>query len=211
VLFKFLMEKLGDFVRKELLAFGAILVFVGVLVSSASTSSIEKLDYPIVAEAEGQWEVSADFNESEKLLVDFLPPKFGEYIFPNGDKAVVDVEIFDPDNNKTEFRITFYPRRYPDFELLSNDGGLTVNEPIEGVGGVTRLNGLYTARIDEFASIYYDGGPPGHLSLHKEVVEREYPYRSVLPIGVALIVAGASLSVWAKSSKRTQRLRKKRG
>ena len=197
--------------RKASLALGIVLVLVGIITCSASNSPMEKLDYPEVKGAKEGWEVSGHFNAGEKLLVLFPPPAWGEYIIPNGDKATVDVEIFDPDNNKTEFRITFYPRRYPDFELLSNDGGLTVNEPIEGVGGVTRLNGLYTARIDEFASIYYDGGPPGHLSLHKEVVEREYPYRSVLPIGVALIVAGASLSVWAKSSKRTQRLRKKRG
>lgn len=197
--------------RRAPLALGVVLLFVGAVVFSESNRAVklpplvdtvaERLELPI-----GEWEVSANFNESERLLVDFPPPSQDE-IIPNGD-MIFEVYIFDPEGGNTSFRVAFSTRGDVDVNLTGNDGGLVISEPVTEAIGTTRYRGSYTAKVytDEYLAAYYYP-PSGNLTWLRlnRVVERvNYPSIGYLPVGVGLIIGGAVLSGWgARSSKRS--------
>ncbi len=195
---------------KASLAFGIIILFVGVLICSASNSSKENPGEIPVGIQNG-WETSGYFDERNELLVWFTAPK--KDMVPDGWQVVV-VDIFDPNGGKTRFVVSFKNGVFDHINVSSYDGGLIVSEPPTGVGGLTQCSGNYTACIDPeanpLASLYYPQGPP-KLELLKLVVEKEYPYRSFLPVGIVLIVVGISLSIWSRRSlKRKRRRREKK-
>ena len=197
--------------RTAPLALGVVLLFVGAVVFSESNRVVkltptvktvaERLELPV-----GEWEISADFNESERLLVDFPPPS-QEEIIPNGD-MIFEVYVVDPEGGNTSFRVAFSRKGDVDVNLMGNDGGLVVVEPVTEAIGTTQHGGSYTAKVytDEYLAAYYYP-PSGDLPwLHlKKVVERvDHPSIGYLPVGVGLIIGGAVLSGWgARSSRRS--------
>jgi len=200
-----------DSMRKVPLALGVMLLFVGAVVFSESNRAVkltptvktvaERLELPV-----GEWEISAYFNESERLLVDFPPPS-QEEIIPNGD-MIFEVCVVDPEGGNTSFRVAFSTRGDVNVNLTGNDGGLVVSEPVTEAIGTTQHRGSYTAKVhtDEYLAAYYYP-PSGNLTwLHlNKVVERvNYPSIGYLPVGVGLIIGGAVLSGWgARSSRRS--------
>lgn len=204
----------GDFVRKSLIGLGIILLFVGVVISSEYNSAVEEPpEDKLVKEVNnlpvGKWEISAQFNKSEKLTVFFSTPDLENV--PAFTRFYA--SIVDPMGGRTNFTIDFSKKPSGldvNFNVTSNDGGLIVDKPIEGIVGVTSYNGLYTVHIYTlFTSLYYppDGTLPS-LDLYKVVKKTDYPYRNILPIGIGLILVGVSLSVWA--AKYSSKSRKKR-
>jgi hypothetical protein len=190
-------------VRKYLAAFGIILMLAGVIVSSACNSSKEHTEQSAVAK--GQWEASGYFDKNEKLII-YLSEPTREF-FPDT-IATINVSVVDPAGNKSVFLIEYKKNvGFVNVTLDSNSSGLIVDENSLETGGITNLSGNYTALVAEQASLLYgETGPT--VDLYKEIVERDYPYRGMLPVGVAIIVFGASLSIL--SAKSSEEPRKKR-
>ena len=189
--------------RKYFVAFGIILILTGVIVSSACNSSNERTEQSAVAQ--GQWEASGYFDKNEKLVV-YLSEPTSEF-FPDS-IATINVSVVDPAGNKSVLLIEYKKNfGFVNVTLDSNSSGLIVDENSLDVGGIVNLSGNYTALVAEQASLLYgETGPT--VDLYKEIVERDYPYRDILPVGVAIIVFGASLSILAAKS--SEKPRKKR-
>lgn len=200
--------------RKVFLVFGVILVLAGILVSLRTNLSVESIETSLVNSEDDKYEVSGNFSEGEKVIVHWDPPNWEEIggAIPNGEWVVYYITVLapPPENGETNFTVKLYNRGGADVTVSSNGGGLS-DFSSTMVGGVAQLSGTYTVYMDESAGIYYKNSPPSYFELMTEVVKTEYPHRGALPIGVALIVVGSAVSIWAAmSSKRTLRLRKKR-
>jgi len=201
-------------VKRIFMGLGVIILFAGVIIFSLSNSPpVEKEDVVLIEELRETFDISGNFDKGEKLLVFFHAPNWdGPYPIPDPDSAIVDVDVLDPFDNKTEFRIQFNRRQNPELWLRSNDtGGLDVTLPLEGVVGVTKYTGEYKAHIIEKAAMYYNFSPPPVLRLFKVVMEVDYPYRNYLPVGAGLAVVGVAVTVWGarapESVKKTARKR----
>lgn len=201
--------------RKTPLALGVLVLFAGVVVFSRSNYSTSwPKNIILVREGDlpfGDWEISAQLNRSQKIIVVFPPPRQDELI-PNGD-AIFNVDVVDPTGGNTSFRVAFSPRGDVDMNVTGNEGGLSVPDPIEGIGGTTRYKGLYAVHVHapEYLAQYYypPNGTMLLLELYEVVEDRDYPYFSYLPVGIGLMAVGASLSVFAvKSSDRSGRRRR---
>ena len=198
---------LGDYMKKLLVIIGIILVFVGIVVTSLSFSTVEnsqpvlRYDGPVES-----WEIEGHYEMDKKLLVYFNPPNLD--LYPD-QTANIRVEIINPKGNKTVFEVLF-SRMFgnptpPEFSLVSNEGELIVDNPLGEVGGIVPYTGNYLANI---TTRRFWGSP--NLKLYGEIVEREYPNQFFLPIGLGLIVVGCTLTIWgAKSSERKLRPKKK--
>ncbi|TET62505.1 hypothetical protein E3J49_08115 [Candidatus Bathyarchaeota archaeon] len=211
------------------LSLGIIILFFGVIVFSVSnqfteTDFIEVEGSRVENAPYGEWETSAQFAGGERLFVAFAMPNM-EFV-PNGEQvsATIWVSIIDPEGGNTTLRVDFKNPSAPrlNVTLESKADGLTVGELRGGfygappdIGGVAKYAGNYTAIVYTFgiamAEAYYYR-PDGKLPrLAFWVFVRTYPYGVFLPVGVVLIVGGASLSVWAaKTSKRPSRRSSKR-
>jgi len=180
-------------------------VFAGVIVSSACNSFKERTEQSEVAE--GPWEVSGYFDKGEKLIV-YLSTPTAEF-FPDH-TATINVTVIDPADNKSVFLIK-YEKNYGfvNITIDSSSNGLIVDEDNLDVGGIANLSGNYTALVNKHAAYLYKAETDATITLYKETLERDYPYRSMSPVGVAMIVFGASLSIWAaKSSKEPKKKRR---
>jgi len=207
--------------RKAFVAWGIILLFAGVIVTSASAVPTEKSERSTVATAlRNEWEISGRLNEGDKLSVEFNPPDLDELLVPEPTLKLL-VEVTDSHEGKTVFEMEF-KRGFGGNTILNNitvvskEDGLTVSNPPTEVGGIVPYTGDYLANITTRKSARYsmpreeEFWAPSNLRLVKEVVHKEYPYLFVLPIGIMLMVVGGSLSFWGvRSSKRKLRSRKK--
>lgn len=219
--------------KKAFLGLGVILLFIGTIAFSISVSVDELESNQLVTEEKdlavqmvhptgrptpiGKWEISAQFDKGEELFVLFKSVNPENLIIDHG-LTIVDVNITSPSGGNTTFRVLFTDSLQPDVNITlwskDNDSGLIVSDPVEGIGGVAEYDGLYTATVYTIYPhlIYPPDGTLAWLSLYKTIVEKKYPYFTVLPLGIVLVVAGATLSIWgAKSSKKPTRLRRKRG
>lgn len=196
--------------RKSFVAFGIVLLFVGAIVASASTTLLaeEKSHFSTRASVKDSWEVGpALYKRNEKLIVDFLPPNPKYDIIPDYPVKII-FEITSSHGSKTIFEAKCKEGLEgglapPDISVVLSEDGLIVSGYQVEVGGIVSHTGNYTANI---TSRHMGTWHPKTLALKVEIVEKEYPYFFVLPIGVALIVVGGSLSVWgAISSTRTQK------
>ncbi len=186
---------------------GLILLFAGVLTTSMSCSSVSNATPvgPLYDAPPEAWQISGHFKEGQKLLVYFKAPDLSFY--PDRTANIL-VEIVNPEGGKSVFEVVFSlmfgDPAPPEFNLVSNDAGLIVSDPLGEVGGIVPYSGSYLANIT--TRVLW--GPP-YLQLWGENVEKEYPYLSFLPVGLGLIVCGCASSVWgAKSSKKKARPRK---
>jgi hypothetical protein len=189
-------------VKRNFLGFGIILVFVGILLFSYFNTPPVEVERPtLLDEQPNSFDVLAEFNQSQKLLVFFHAPRWDEYPIPDPDTAIVDVDVVDPYGNKTEFRVQFFKRDNPEISLRSNDtGGLEVSLPLEGIVGITKYAGEYSAHIDEKAAMFYNSAPPPVLRLFAMSVKLEYPYIGFLFLGIGLMASGVAISVWSAQS-----------
>lgn len=188
--------------KRNFLGFGIILLFIGVILFSYFNTPPVKVERPtLLGEEYSSFDVSAEFNQSQKLLVFFHAPRWDDYPIPDPDTAIVDVDIYDPYENKTAFRVQFFKRANPEISLRSNDtGGLEVSLPLEGPVGITKYAGEYRAHIDEKAAMFYNSAPPPVLRIFAMSVALEYPYIGYLFLGVGLMASGVVVSVWSARS-----------
>jgi len=206
--------------RKGFVVFGVILVLAGFIVALASAIPAEKTVRSVVATApRNEWGVLGRFNEGDMLSVEFVPPDLDELVIMDSTLKLL-VEITSSAGGKTGFEMEF--RRgfggntiLYNLTLVLNEDGLTVSDSPTEVGGVVLYTGDYLANVTDPKVRYIMPGEdefwaPGSLQLVKFVVDKEYPYLSVLPIGVVLAVVGGLLSLWGlRSSKRKLQSRKK--
>lgn len=205
-------EACDGLVKQNSLGLGIILLFVGVLLFSYffNTPPVEVERPTLLDEQYSSFDVSAEFNQSQELLVFFHAPRWDEYPIPDPDTAIVDVDILDPYGNKTEFRVQFSKRDNPEIWLRSNDtGGLEVSLPLEGIVGITKYAGEYRAHIDEKAAMFYNSAPPPVLRIFTVSVELEYLYSGYLFLGVGLMASGVVVSVWSARSPDRKAVRKR--
>ncbi len=173
------------------MAIGIILAFVGVIVTSVSVTFAQYSDPVFLTDAPvGSWEIEAHYEKNDKILVYFNPPNPDMYPDPT---PMIFVEVIDPFGKKAVFNVTFPESRPPEVSLVSNEGGLIVSDPPQELGGIVVYTGTYTANITTRRF-----WTPQGLELHR--ARASYPYRFVWPIGIAVIVAGCSLSVWGSRS-----------
>lgn len=190
--------------KKYFLAFGIILVFVGVIVASASSLTKEKdPQYEIIAENGGDWEIEGNFVKDDNLVLSYTHPNLE--LWPD---ILVKVEIWPAEHydNRTVFQIGYNKTLGYDtttIKVVSKGGGLTV-EDVEGIvqeiGGTVTYSGYYWANFTTRPTAYWEKASP---TLEVKIVEKEYPFLFVLPIGIGLIAVGTSTSIWGmKASKR---------
>ncbi|MCW4052800.1 MAG: hypothetical protein NWE78_06305 [Candidatus Bathyarchaeota archaeon] len=196
--------------KRNFLGFGIILLFVGVILFSYfNTPPVEIEEPKLLEKLENSFDVSAEFNKSQKLLVLFGAPRWDLYPIPDPTTAIVDVDVYDPYGNKTEFRVQFYKKQSPELWLRSNDtGGLEVSSPLEGIVGITKYSGEYRAHIKEEAAMFYNSAPPPTLSIFFMSIELEYPNRGFLYLGIAFVAIGFVVSVWSARSPDRKTLRR---
>ena len=207
-------------VRDVALGVGILLLFASIIAFPISLQTARDLPREIQASREDvvfpDWTVSAAFNENEILLVYFYPPPNDENIpEPTGERYMY-VDVTDPLNGTTTFNITFTKYEML-FGLVSNDGGLVVDEnPPTYLGGTTQHKGNYTARVRTFADpahafLYYVDGEISLLEIYLIYETVSYPYFAAFPVAVALAAIGVAAIVWgARDQKRRTRPKRAR-
>jgi hypothetical protein len=206
--------------RKNILALGIILLFIGIITFSISFSAEKTEKNQLIKRKEdlpiGKWEISAQFNKGEKLLVFFSRVQEKNLIVDG--TAIIDINITCPKGGNTTFRVmftdTYHPYANITLKSKDNDNGLIVNYPLEGIGGIAEYDGLYKVYVYSYSYLEFNYFPPNGtlpwLELYKVIEEKNYPYLILLPVAIALIIAGVSLSIWAaKTPKRPSRIKKK--
>lgn len=204
--------------RDTVLGLGILVLFIGIVVFPITlNSSPSNPENTLLVREKNlvfpDWEISAPYNKSEILLVYFSDPvRPGEGTVPDF-AAYMYVNVTDPNGGVTTFNVTFLETTV-ELGLLSNDGGLLVQEPVRQVGGLTKYEGNYTARVYTFqglVGIYYSGGKMTNLELWEAVVNIEFPYLMGLPIAASMITVGILATLWgARTPKRRLRPKRKR-
>lgn len=193
--------------RKTIAALGVIFIFVGVLVMSISTKTLEKSSrYETVGTSTNGWEVRGYFQKMENLVLTFTPPSLD--IWPD---VPVYIEIWPEEyyDKRTVFQVEYkLVLNYPtvNISLVSNEGGLIVSEPLSEVEGVAVYEGYYWANITIRPAVW---NPLPYPKLEVKVIEKEYPFLFLLPIGVSLFLVGIFSFVWGIKTKRKALSKKK--
>jgi len=203
--------------RETLFGVGMILLFVGIIVLPMSLQATRSEENHFVADREHlvfpDWTVSAQFNESEELLIYFSPPALEGIPEPTGERFMF-VDVVDPHGGNTTFNVTFTKTSF-EVRLDSNDGGLEVDlPPIPGpadIGGTTRYSGEYTVLVRPIvanvAPLYYpNSSSMRRLEIYKVTEKIDYPNVWALPVAVSLAAIGIiSIVCGARSPKRRAR------
>lgn len=158
-----------------------------------------------------QYDISRIFNASEGLELT-LPPPDPPFVAP----LIFNVSVFAPPPYTTEV-VVFDVKFVGDIEnvlwnytVVRDTGGLdSASAYAENgiLGGITTHSGNYSVSISKDADLLYkkNGEPsaPSTISLHCWITEEltEYPYRYLLPFGLASIVVGICFSLWAVAAK----------
>ena len=219
--------------RRELLALGTVLLFIGVVATSIAVGiqqenviSSERLGHEIAYDLKDMisWSVYGNFSEGRRLRVviqpgrDWMAEPAAGYNYLN-----LPVTIRDPNGKDTKFIVEFTQDPYAEHnlepssvEVVSNGGGLTFEksnelETINGtvyyeeLAGITNYRGVYNVTVGRTFGVF---GPPEILDLYSLEVEMVYPYWFVIVAGVASMVAGVFLLIWVwKNPKKKKRLK----
>jgi len=182
--------------RKNVLGTAVLLIFAGIIFISSANIPVEEVivNREEVNHVDGQWNITAWFNEGEKLLLLPAPPTGTSPIWG----AYFNISIVDPHGNETIFRLEFPTAWEINLSVVKNEGGLEVNKDSPYLGGITQYEGNYTAFVDKAAMLWYGGGPPTYLTFYKEIEERQttYPYRILMPAGIVMVFTGLCLPLW---------------
>jgi len=202
--------------KRGLLVLGLIIFVIGIVVTPWAALSRKKivLSTEVVGEVINEFEVLGNFSKGNRLTLTIARGHYwmaydrtDEFDFPH---LPVDVSIVDPKGGKTNFTGIFTQTGsealwgFFTAKLTSNDGGLAIEEEnvmtkenktiyCFKISGIVNYNGAYKAVVSRIGL----PTPPALLRLSKQVIEVEYPYLFVIPIGGALIVSGVAVSIWA--------------
>lgn len=211
---------------KWLFAFGLILICVGFILMSTSILGQEKNILGLVASARDEWSVSGNLEKGDKIALIFREGNdwWQGYFDPVDGTPIlaVYINIFDPNNNATEFEVELTPMQpgYPvlvilNISVIKNDGLDTSSVRdentgmIKEIGGTVQYNGIYRAEV---AKTYPPReSPPRQLQLRREKTKTEYPYTFLLPGGAIIGVVGATITLFGlKSRKRRPSIKRKK-
>lgn len=202
--------------KKWLIAFGVILICIGLVSMSTSNLTQEKTSLESVASTNDAWSISGTFDEDDRMVVIFREAYdwWNGFFEPADGMALlyVQIHIFDPQSNETRFEVALTPSNpgYPgllivDISVIKN-GSLdtsTVKDAktglIMGIGGIVPQNGVYSVSVDVYPP---RESAPETLELYEEKVERLYPWAFLLPSGAALGVVGTAISVFGLKSEK---------
>lgn len=216
--------------KTEPLALGIILLLAGVIVSSASFQFTDTEEYATVVREERlsveDWNTSASFVVNDRLFVAFTGPGMDSPI-PNGGEVDVIywVNITDPQGDNSTFRADFRREEMPELNVTveRRGTGLIIDDPVGNfgdgpvsIGGVAQYDGVYkvhlypiggtvAARAQMARYIYPPDGILPYLEMDVVIINREYPMRNYLPVGVVIAAVGAVISVWATRKPRPKR------
>lgn len=191
--------------RRTVLGLGILLMFVGVIISSSSNLSLVEVssrNEMVLPRGFNQWNLTCSFSKGETIFLDFPEPPEGPMLLGGGFNVSI---VADSVGNETIFYYEVLENGGYDISVVKNDGALEVKEGSTILGGTTNYAGNYTAYIDQIAMIWYKG-PPSVLTFYKVIEEKqvEFPYRYLLPWGLALFFIGLGLLVWAIAFKKTR-------
>jgi len=156
--------------RKPILAFGIILLLVGIIIASSSNLPSERIVYDEVASADKVWGISGSFVEGDIVIVDFSAGEDWWLKFvraPTSDYQVpLNFTINGPSEGETIFQVYIgappgYTESQPspgegieipvgprNIELVSQSSDLEVRAPkIIEIGGIIKTTGQYLVQV----------------------------------------------------------------
>jgi len=188
--------------RRDLLALGLFLLFLGVVFISASrvTVKLEPLEKWVVVEDVRVEEpasslvVEGHLAREDRYRVYFVlaPPSPGPFSL---DTTVL-VNLTDPNGYMESYYIP----------IEREDLMLFLKAPFPE--GVANYTGTYKVRAEAILGVFFN-----YLSLQKiELVEREpqYPYGTLLPVGIAILLGGVGISILGAKISKRRRIRYRR-
>jgi len=214
--------------NKRFLAFGIILLFLGVVLASNFNLPVEKPPRNVTVDSVSQaWAFSkkSSFEAGDIVVVRLVAGEGWWTLFaraPPGYAHPVNMTVVGPTEHETTFMVFFAAMSQPEpdpetgeiplyvynityAKPLSED--LEFREPRE-IGGIVKRAGEYFVRCDR--GTYWPRSPPSELVLYKEVHEKEYPYAFLLPVGTVFGVSGVAVSMWgAKGERHKMRTKRK--
>jgi hypothetical protein len=222
--------------KSKFFTLGLVLIFLGIVISSFYNAQTESYAYQEGYTKTYQFQTSGYFNEGEELVLGIVPSdEWLNYIdwlqsstVPEYLDATIQVEINNTNGQRTVvdlIYVTFADTsgNYAQLTLQAADtnftsGGLSELGPAGAQGGAIKgtveTSGTYTATVNGTPSdpnILYDLNiPPTSVTLDRYTKQMFYPYREMLPIGVALIVSGGISSFWARRQPKMQSLLRKK-
>ena len=205
-----------NILKKWLLAFGLILICIGLVLMSTSSLTQETTTLELVASTNDAWNISDTFERDNRMVVIFREANDWWKGFFESEEGMavlyVYIHIFDPQNNETRFRVTLTPSQpgYPgllilDISVTRTDGLDTSSVKtaktglITGIGGIVQYNGIYRVVVDVYPPRL---NPPYILELYKEKTEKQYPYMFLFPGGAVIGVVGTALSLFGLKSEK---------
>lgn len=222
-------EKRGDeIIRKWMLALGAVLMIVGLILGMLSNYNQKKITSVLVKYTTGERTVSANLQKDDKMVVelrvgsDWATPPF-EIAPESSDIGVIYVNllVLDPQRNITRFWIAYaynIDQRRLDLwsiNVTRNDGGLNTTslydkkaETYEGIGGVAMYDGQYVVNVT--GTMPPKNAPPSYLGIFKGEIVTEYPFTYFLPLGVVIGASGTITLLMGLRSKKRKIPRKRK-
>jgi len=166
--------------RKKFLAFGLVLMFLGLLFISISQTPVTETkenNEPVASGEKNSTEINATLNVQDEFSLSYSGGS--TYVNPKD----MDVIIYDPLNKSTTV------------PYLTAKNGIVAN-----------VTGLYRMQL---LGLFIDPERPLVLTvmrIHRETVTR-YPNSNLLPVGMSISVIGAGISIWGALSARGRRTR----
>lgn len=211
----------GLILKKLFFTVGIIIILVGSVVASGYSYSSTATKTETVNSGYNIWEVSGNYGAGETLLIGWrYAQEWTKGLDEPEDDAVpvfhkhIWWEIDDPSNSTTEFNTAFTSYGpsgekltglflcYINVTIRAQGLNVTAQYP-EYIGGITLLNGTYTARcVKDFEPELMNQTAPYWLALEREYSVVEYPHTTYLPAGISIIGVGTVIAVAAARSKK---------
>lgn len=222
-------QKCGDEnIRKWLIALGAILIALGLILANSSNLPRKAVSSVLVASTTRESSVSANLEKDEKIVVEIRHGSDWGYglLDPSDNPEIgflyVDLIVFDPRHNSTRYWITFAAAVNNratfglwSIEIIRNDGGLNTESlydesrgTFDGIGGVVMFSGLYEVNVT--GTYPSRQTVPSYLAIFKGTILTVYPYTHFLPIGVVVGASGTVASLLGLRSKKRKIPKKKK-
>lgn len=189
--------------RRDLLALGILLLFLGVVFISGSRVVVkpEPLEkWVVVEDTSAEQPTSSLFVQGRltrgdrfRVYFELAPPSPGPFSMD----ATVLVNLTDP-NGYVE----------PYYIPIERDEGGTLRLMAPFPGGVANYTGTYKVSAEAILGVFFN-----YLDLQKiEIEEKEpqYPYGVLFPVGIAVLLGGVGISLLGTKISRRKRIRYKR-
>ena len=225
-------------VHKSLIL-GLLLVIAGIILTINSQVSIQKARIKEVKVAERVWNITASFNEGDKIFGYLMPPPFQKpgwqdsaeppskdiyYGYIPVSHVFIYVDLYDSEGNHiSEVEIVYAVAGFQNLYMynlsrviITNETGPYPRIKVETLDGWFELGTAnsteYTISVWGFRIGPGTGmPPPSILGLGKKEWEITTPYRTLIFLGIPLCISGAIILTFSlKTSKKALSRRKRR-